>query len=84
MKKIIWIIKKNKMFKITSYLFILLFIFSCSNSDDLVDNIGNNIENITLEENDILFDSWYVDLIDDTTEDDIDELIDILFDTNTN
>lgn len=61
-------------------LLILLFISSCSKNRGL--NNENDIENINLEINDIIIDSSERDLIDETTDEDIDELIDILFETN--
>jgi thioredoxin-related protein len=70
-------------------LLILLFLFSCSNSSDTLEKEENDIliddiENINLNESDILLEFQDEKLIDDTTEEDIDELIDILFDTNNN
>ena len=65
--------------KIIYLLLFLLFISSCTyiNLWDETD-----IENINIENNDIIIDLDESDLIDGTTDEDIDELIDILFDTN--
>lgn len=66
------------MFKIFYLFLLLIFLFSCSN------NITkNDIEEINLDNKEINIESSGSEsLIDQTTDKDVDELIDILFDTN--
>lgn len=66
------------MFKIFCSFLLLTFLFSCSN------NITkNDIEEINLDNKEINIESSGSEsLIDQTTDKDVDELIDILFDTN--
>lgn len=63
------------------YLIFFFFITSCANLNNLSEY---NIDDINLNPDDILSESWEVDVIDSTSEDDIDELIDILFNVNIN
>ena len=67
--------------KLFYLLLFIPFVTSCTQNIDLWNE--NDIENINLENNDIQIDLDESDLIDGTTDEDIDELIDILFDTNS-
>lgn len=60
----------------------IILISSCSNPPDFTSDL--DIENINLDIDEIIIDINDDSLIDQTTEEDIDELIDILFDTNIN
>ena len=61
-----------------SYLFLLLLLISCTK-----DISNNEVKENNLDNKEVIVDSIDEEtLIDETTDKDIDELIDILFDTN--
>ncbi|MBT3729006.1 hypothetical protein HOF65_03675 [bacterium] len=63
------------------YIFLsILFMSSCSNPLDFREKAS--IEDINLDIDEIIIDINEDSLLDQTTEEDIDDLIDILFDTN--
>ena len=86
MEKLKLITKKYNVIIFSIFILLLvsyLFFFKWIQDEDISTSL-NDIENINLEKNEILFESKVENIIDKTTEKDIDELIDILFDTNIN
>ena len=66
------------------YFFILWVLFSCTSSPTNEESNIDDIESISIDSDEIIDNHWDIETIESTTQDDIDELIDILFETNEN